>query len=93
MKQNASKRPPENRLRTSGTVETLGAFEAKTHLARLLRETSAGKSFIITHRGQPVAELHPPAPRKNTKWGDLKDQVWVADDFCEPDSELEEFFS
>jgi len=40
----------------------IGAFEAKTHLAELLREAEGGKSFVIVRRGKPVARLVPPAP-------------------------------
>ena len=40
------------------TIE-IGAYEAKTHLPRLLREVAAGQSFTITLRGKPVAELKP----------------------------------
>lgn len=39
----------------------VGAFEAKTHLAELLREAEGGKSFVIVRRGKPVARLVPPA--------------------------------
>lgn len=39
----------------------IGAYEAKTHLPRLLREVAAGQSFTITLRGKPVAELKPRA--------------------------------
>ena len=38
----------------------IGAYEAKPHLPRLLREVAAGQSFTITLRGKPVAELKPP---------------------------------
>ena len=37
----------------------IGAYEAKTHLPRLLRDVEAGQSFIISVRGKPVAELVP----------------------------------
>lgn len=40
-------------------MEAVGAYEAKTHLPRLLEETAAGKSFVITKRGVPVARLVP----------------------------------
>lgn len=39
----------------------IGAYAAKTHLPRLLREVAAGQSFTITVRGKPVAELKPRA--------------------------------
>lgn len=34
----------------------VGAFEAKTHLAELLREAEGGKSFVIVRRGKPEAQ-------------------------------------
>jgi len=43
------------------TATEIGAFEAKTHLSRLLRETEKGSSFIIRRRGRVVARLIPPA--------------------------------
>lgn len=39
----------------------IGAYEAKTKLAELLRQVQAGKRFTITNRGKAVAELVPPA--------------------------------
>ena len=70
----------------------IGAFAAKTELSKLLRQTRAGKSFIITQRGTPVAELRPieKAPRES-KWGDMKGQICMADDFCEPLEEMREY--
>lgn len=72
----------------------IGAFAAKTELSKLLRQTRAGKRFIITQRGTPVAELRPitsePTGRKN-KRGDMKGQIWMADDFCEPLDEMREY--
>ena len=38
----------------------IGAFEAKTRLSELLRETARGKSFVIRRRGRVVARLVPP---------------------------------
>lgn len=40
--------------------ETVGAFEAKTHLSRLLEDVQRGKIITITRRGVPVAVLAPP---------------------------------
>lgn len=37
----------------------IGSYEAKTRLPELLRQVKAGKSFTITNRGQPVADLVP----------------------------------
>ena len=37
----------------------IGAFEAKTHLPRLLKRVQAGERFVITRHNRPVAELIP----------------------------------
>jgi prevent-host-death family protein len=39
------------------TKNTVSAFDAKTHLSRLLREVQDGSSITITKRGKPVARL------------------------------------
>lgn len=44
-----------------GKAAEIGAFEAKTRLSELLRETQRGKSFVIRRRGKAVARLVPPA--------------------------------
>jgi prevent-host-death family protein len=38
---------------------SIGAFEAKTQLSRLLRAVERGERFTITVRGRPVADLVP----------------------------------
>jgi len=43
-----------------GKAAEIGAFEAKTRLSELLRETARGKSFVIRRRGRVVARLVPP---------------------------------
>ena len=42
-------------------MRSVGAFEAKTHLAALLDAVSAGEQITITRHGHPVARLVPPA--------------------------------
>jgi len=44
----------------SKTAKEVSAFDAKTHLSELLRETEKGRSFLIHRRGKPVAWLGPP---------------------------------
>lgn len=41
---------------------TVGAFEAKTHLSRLLDQVAAGEEVTITKHGKPVARLVKAAP-------------------------------
>jgi prevent-host-death family protein len=40
-------------------METVGAFEAKTHLSSLLERVEKGEAFTITRHGKPVAQLVP----------------------------------
>jgi prevent-host-death family protein len=40
-------------------MESVGAFEAKTHLAALLDRVSAGEKITITRHGVPAAMLVP----------------------------------
>jgi prevent-host-death family protein len=37
----------------------IGAYEAKTHLPKLLERVEKGERFVITRHGRPVAELVP----------------------------------
>ena len=41
-------------------MRSVGAFEAKTHLAALLNAVAAGEQITITRHGRPVARLVPP---------------------------------
>lgn len=40
-------------------METVGAYQAKTHLARLLKKVARGETVTITKHGVPVAVLVP----------------------------------
>ena len=79
-------------MKPAARVQEVGAYEAKTNLSRLLRQTRAGKSFIITQRGKPVAELKPaPVKRGQGHWGDMRGKIRVADDFYEPIEDMKEY--
>ncbi|MFN8616375.1 MAG: type II toxin-antitoxin system prevent-host-death family antitoxin [Dehalococcoidia bacterium] len=41
-------------------MKTVGVYEAKTHLARLLDEVELGECITITRHGKPVAVLKAP---------------------------------
>lgn len=46
-------------------MRTIGAYEAKTHLPRLLEDVAGGQTITITRHGVPIAELRPaPAIRR-----------------------------
>lgn len=40
-------------------MDRIGAYEAKTHLPRLLDRVAAGETLTITRHGRPVARLVP----------------------------------
>jgi len=40
-------------------MNSVGSFEAKTHLAALLDRVAKGETIEITRRGRPVAKLVP----------------------------------
>jgi prevent-host-death family protein len=41
-------------------MDSVGTFEAKTHLTRLLERVAKGERIVITNRGKAVAMLVPP---------------------------------
>ncbi len=41
-------------------MDTIGAYEAKTHLPKLLERVLKGERITITKHGVPVAVLQPP---------------------------------
>ncbi len=45
----------------------IGSYEAKTKLPELLRQVKKGKSFTITNRGEPVADLVPSSDARNKR--------------------------
>ena len=47
-------------------MDTVGAYEAKTHLPKLLERVAKGEHITITKHGIPVAVIRPFDPDKNT---------------------------
>jgi prevent-host-death family protein len=48
-------------------MRTVGAYEAKTNLSKLLDEVERGETIVITRHGAPVAHLAPvPGKKKMT---------------------------
>ena len=45
-------------------MESVGSFEAKTHLPQLLRRVAEGEEITITKHGKPIARLVPPSAAK-----------------------------
>ena len=48
-------------------MSEIGAYEAKTHLPKLLERVEKGERFVITRHGRPVAELVPVSDRDTKK--------------------------
>jgi prevent-host-death family protein len=51
-------------------VKQVGVFEAKTHFSALIEDAIAGKTTVITKRGEPVAQLVP-VPEARRKRAEL----------------------
>lgn len=54
-------------------MRTIGSYEAKTHLPRLLDEVSRGETITITKHGSPVAMLVPVSEAKRMSIGEAID--------------------
>lgn len=79
---------PEIRAGVAVTVT-----EAKTQLSSLLERVSDGEEIVIRRGQRPVAKLiryDEPAVRR--QMGALRGQIWMSDDFDEPDEEIERLF-
>jgi prevent-host-death family protein len=64
---------------------TYNMHDAKTHLSRLAERAANGEEIVIARNGRPLAKLGPlDPPKKERKFGMLKGQIWVSDDFDDP---------
>ena len=43
-------------------MKSIGTFEAKTHLTRILDEVARGAEYVVTKHGKPVARIVPARP-------------------------------
>lgn len=50
-------------------MKSVGSYEAKTHLPRLLSQVEKGETITITKRGKPIAVLSPAQeqPKRDVK--------------------------
>jgi prevent-host-death family protein len=68
-------------------------YEAKTHLSRLIKRTLDGEEVIIAKAGKPLVRLVPAdSEKKPVKFGLLKGQIHIAEDFDEFGPELQRIF-
>jgi prevent-host-death family protein len=56
-------------------MKTVGAYDAKTHLPKLLELVAKGEKITITKHGVPVAVLQPADFSKNTPVREVIDQL------------------
>ena len=72
-------------------MKTVNMHEAKTHLSRLVEEAAEGKEIIIAKAGKPRARLVAcqPVRKKPRKFGGMKGEIWISDDFDAPLSDEE----
>jgi prevent-host-death family protein len=56
-------------------MEKVGAYEAKTHLPRLLKLVAGGEKVIITKHGVPVATLQAPDSARSIPARDVIKQI------------------
>lgn len=45
-------------------MESVGSYEAKTHLPALLERVAKGEEIVITKHGVPIARLIPVEPKR-----------------------------
>jgi prevent-host-death family protein len=73
--------------------EAVTVTEAKTQLSSLIERVTEGEEIVIRRGRQPVAKLiryEEPVVRR--RLGALRGQIWMSDDFDEPDEEIERLF-
>lgn len=66
---------------------------AKAKLSELIKRALAGEDVVIAKAGEPMVRLTPVQPDLTPRQGgQLKGKIWMADNFDEPDEELERLF-
>ena len=56
-------------------MSTVSAYEAKTHLPRLIRAAERGETVIITRHGKPVAQLGPVQDQRGVDMADVMKEL------------------
>ena len=56
-------------------MKSVGSYEAKTHLPKLLERVAKGERITITKHGVPVAMLVPPPPAGRLDIGEVIEQL------------------
>lgn len=56
-------------------MDCVGAYEAKTHLSKLLDRVAQGESITIERHGVPVAVLRPVEPSQSMPVGEVIEKM------------------
>jgi prevent-host-death family protein len=66
-------------------MQTVSISEAQAQLSKLVEIAENGEDVVIARAGKPVARLTQlKAEKKPIRFGALKGQIWIADDFDDP---------
>jgi len=66
-------------------MDQFNVAEAKARFSELIDEAAKGKTIVIAKSGTPVAKIVPlEAEQRKIKFGLMKGQIWIADDFDAP---------
>lgn len=74
-------------------MRTVKVHEAKTHFSKLLHAVEDGEEVLVKRGDKPVAKIVPyePSERRARRFGSLKGQIRIADDFDEIPPEFDEY--
>lgn len=66
-------------------METVNIYEAKTRLSQLVDKAAEGQDVVVSRNGKPLVRItRLVAPKRRVRFGVLKGQVKVANDFDAP---------
>ncbi|BAT58323.1 hypothetical protein GJW-30_1_00847 [Variibacter gotjawalensis] len=66
-------------------MAVFNVHEAKTQFSKLIDAAAKGEEVIIAKAGVPTARLVPfEKPKNKIVFGDMKGEIWIADDFDAP---------
>jgi prevent-host-death family protein len=73
-------------------MDAVSIHEAKTQFSKLVARAEAGEEIVVRRGPKPVAKIVAyRETRKPRVPGDLKGQIWIADDFDEIPEEFDEY--
>jgi len=65
-------------------MKAVNIHEAKSHLSRLIEAAVNGKEVVIAKAGTPMVRLVSVGAKPKLRFGIMKGQIKMADDFKEP---------